>query len=313
MLKHTMGQIPGGGTRRVYGVAYFDGARWFAKVGQSVLDCRWVDPLQPSQGDPIIIDITDDGRGQSTALVVGSYTDQPRPSTGTVLTVGVTELVVTGAFGPTLTTSRFIGSYAVGDPVYLTWDAKTPTVIGKVAAIQTPPAAPPPDTSPQAGWGVEKFVPIASDTYGVGGWGRWATSRNGGEDVYTGSMSGYVLTGSWFYGEQSALLAGKTVDRIRFYLGARLPGVGASGTVTVNVYAHTSRYRPGGDVNRTVGPFTLPVIGGFTGDYIDLPLSFAPILAAGGGISIAGGAYTGFRGRLSGGLSGKLELTWSHS
>ena len=75
-----MAAIPGGNTRRTYGTAHWDGSRWYARIGDSLLDARWVDPMQPLQGGKIVIDITSDGMGQSSAYVAGGYTDQPRPS-----------------------------------------------------------------------------------------------------------------------------------------------------------------------------------------------------------------------------------------
>lgn len=309
-LKHTMAAIPGGNTRRAYGTAYWDGTKWYANMNGSMLEARWLDPIQPIQNGKIVVDITKDDFGLSTALVIGGYTDQPRPSTGTVLTVGVSEIVFTGEDGGSYTTDRFIGTYIPGDPVYLTWDAAAPTIIGIIAAIatvQTTPAPLPPATAPS---GEVKLVATASDTFGVGGWGRWATSQGGGEDVYTGSWAGYTLTGSWFYGAAKPELQGKTITRIRFRLPARL-NVGASGTATIHIYAHNSGARPGGDVTRVTGPYDVGIVQGFAGDYIDLPLTFAPALVAGGGISIAGDPYAGFNSRLDDPESGKLLINWS--
>ena len=315
-LKYTMGAMEAGTTRRTYGTAYYDGSRWWARIGDSLLDARWLDPIQPLQGGRVVIDITNDGLGQSSALVIGGYTDQPRPSTGTVADIlppgpGV-QLVVTGDDGVTYTTGRFIGSYNIGDPVYLTWDAATPTVIGKIGAISVPPPVAPPVAAPGAGTGQAKRITVASDTWGVGGWGRWATSQAGGEDVYSGALGGYTLTGAWFYGAADPALAGKTVTGVRFYLPARLPGVGSyNAAATIHVYAHDSTGRPGGDVNRVAGPFDVNVIAGFRGGFIDLPLTFASALVNGGGISIAGGPYIGFESRLDNPESGKLLLDWT--
>jgi hypothetical protein len=311
-LENTMGAIPGGGTVRKYGTAYWDGAEWRARVGPNLLSCRWLDPIQPKQGGNIVVDITKDEYGQASGLVIGGYTDQPRPSTGVVLFVGVTELVIAGEDGVTYTTDRFlgvIGDYAVSDPLYITWDASQPTVLGIVNDITiTPDAAPPPE-APTAGTGSTNLIATASDTWGVGGWGRWATSQNGGEDVYTGSIGGYTVTGSWFYGSPNPELSGKTLERITFRLPQRL-NVGSGGAVTVDLYAHTSPSRPGSDVTRVVGPHTVSVNPGETKGVIDLPLTFAATVAAGGGISIAGGPYAGFASRLDDAESGKATIYW---
>ena len=309
-LKYTMGAMDPGSTTRYFGTAYWDGGKWWAKLGENLLDARWLDPIQPLQDGKIVVDITNDGKGQSSALVIGGYTDQPRPSTGTVLSVGVSQVVFTGDDGGSYTTSRFIGTYSPGDPVYLTWDAATATIIGKIAAVATVPQAPPPPPPSSATSGETKLSATASDTWGVGGWGRWATSQRGGEDVYAGTWGGYTLTGSWFYGTPRPELAGKTITRILFKVPARL-NVGASGAATIHAYAHTGQKRPGTDVNRVTGPFDISVPQGYGGGYTDLPLSFAPTLVAGGGISIAGDPYVGFQSRLDNPEFGKLIISWS--
>lgn len=313
-LKYTMGAIPGGSTRRTYGTAFWDGAAWFADVGGNLLTCRWLDPIQPLQGGKIVVDITTDEYGQSAALVMGGYTDQPRPSTGTVNSVipaGLsTRLVFDGEDGVTYTTDRFIGSYSPGDPVYLTWDAAVPTIIGKIGAVAVVAEGADRPVPPTAPSGTATSIATASDTFGVGGWGRWATSQYGGEDVYSGTWGGYTVTGSWFYGAPKPELAGKTVTRVQFKVPARL-NVGASGAATIHLYAHTSGSRPGGDVTRVAGPFDVSIPAGWGGGLVDVPTSFAPVINAGGGISIAGSPYVGFVSRIKDPEAGKIIQDWT--
>ena len=186
-FEKTMGQIPGGSTRRTYGTAYWDGTAWFAEVGGNLLTCRWADPIQPFQGAPLVIDLTDDGRGQSSAFVSAMYTDQPRPTTGTVTAIlpagPAVRVVFTGEDGKSYTTDQFSGSYNIGDPVYLTWAAGKPMVLGTIQTITAPNAAPPPEAPTAYPTGYEVIAATASDTWGVGGWGRWATSQRGGRAV----------------------------------------------------------------------------------------------------------------------------------
>lgn len=311
---NTLGAIPAGGTRRTYGTAYWDGSRWWASINGSLLDARWADPIQPAQGGKIIVDITGDGNGLFSAFVVAMYADQPRPSTGTISDIGSTQLSVLGADGAVYVTDRFlgpIGGYAVGDPVYLTWDAAEATVLGVVAGIAPPrEQEPPPTIGGTAPTGYEVLTASASDTWGVGGWGRWSTSQNGGEDVFTGTLGGYTVTGSWFYGAPRPALQGKEITKIQFRLPARIANAGTSAAVTVHLYAHTSQSRPGGDVTRTAGPFDVTVPGGAGPGWHELPLTFADALKAGGGISIAGDPYAGFNSRLDDPESGKLILDW---
>lgn len=313
-FKHTLEAIPEGSTRRTYGTAYWDGAAWSVNINGKLVGCRWLDPIQPVQGGNLLVDITNEGRGQFSAWVMGGYTDQPRPSTGVILAFGVLEIVISGEDGVTYTTTRYLGpitDYDLGDNVYVTWDAATPTILGKVNEMTVTEPAPTPVTPPPAPTvGEVHIIASASDTWGVGGWGRWATSQNGGEDVYTGTWGGFTVTGAWFYGAPKPELQGKTITRIRFKVPARM-NVGASGAADIHLYAHNSGARPAGDVARVVGPQDVSIPWGFGGGFIDLPLSFAAALVAGGGISIAGNPYAAFNSRLDDPESGKLILNWS--
>ena len=255
-LKHTMAAMGSDSVGRYFGTTYWDGSKWWARIGDSLLDPDWLDTVQPVQGDNIVVDIITKGRGQSSALVIGSYTSQPAPPVGTV-----------------------------------------------------PQAAPPPKPATVRS-GDTHLAPTASDTWGVGGWGRWATSQRGGQAVYTGTWSGQTVTGSWFYGAPRPELAGKTVTRVLFKVPPRLE-VGASGDVVVHFYAHTSGSRPGDDVNRVSGPFDVTIPDGYAGGYTDLPTAFGSVIADGGGISIAGGSYAGFQSRLKNPSFGELIVSWS--
>lgn len=315
-LTQTTKAISGERIRRDYGVAQWDGSRWLANIRGSLLDVRWLDPIMPVQGGKIVIDFTKDERGQSTALVIGAYADQPRPSTGVVLAVGVTEIVFTGEDGTVYSTDRFIGSYVLEDLIFFTWAAGKPVIIGAIPSIDTVYPAPPPAPVGTA-TGETILLPTASDTWGVGGWGRWSTSRPAGtrqpgEDVFTGTQSGYTVTGAWFYGAPKPELAGKTITAVQFDIPPRLAGVGAyNDPVTIYIYAHTSQSRPGTDVNRVLGPHPVTIQPGSPGGLVDLPLNFGPTIAGGGGLSIAGGPYTGLKSRLANPEYGKAILKWS--
>lgn len=316
-LTNTKAAIPAGGTTREYGTAYWDGTEWWANVRGGHLMARWIDPIQPVQGGKIVVDITSDGKGLATALVVGLYTDQPRPSSGTIATVGVDEIELTGDDGKPYKTKRFLGTvagYTAGDLVYLTWDAAQPTIIGKIPAI-TPPASseplPPPVAIPVDQTGQETLIATASDTWGVGGWGRWAGSQSGGEQVYSGSWGGQTLTGSWFYGAPRPALQGKTITRVQFRVPDRLEVGSNNSPATMHVYAHTSQYRPAGDVGRSVGPENVVLAVGQDAAWVDLPTTFGAVIAAGGGISIAGDPYIGLNGRRKDPDSGKLLVDWT--
>ncbi|WP_314325429.1 hypothetical protein [Paenarthrobacter ilicis] len=317
-LVKTKEAIPAGGTTREYGTAYFDGTEWWANVRGGMVMARWNKNVQPVQGGSIVVDITSDGRGLATGLVICEYGDQPAPSTGSVLAVGVDQIVFTGDDGGNYTTKSFLGpstDYAPGNPVKLSWASNQPTILGVIAAINAPPIQPPvpPPAAPTIiQSGQETLVATASDTYGVGGWGRWAQSTNGGEQLYSGSLGGQVLTGSWFYGPPRPALQGKTISRVQFRVPARLNNVGNyNAPATMHVYVHTSQYRPGGDVGRTMGPFDVVLAVGQSPAWIDLPAAVGPVIAAGGGISIAGDPYIGLNGRRNDPESGKLLMDWN--
>lgn len=316
-FKHTLAAMEPGTTRRTYGTAYWDGSRWWANVGGNLIDARWNMAIRVSQGLPIVVDITSDGQGQSTAAVPFAYGDQPMPGTGTASEVipggTATEIVFVGEDGVTYRTDQFIGEFNPGDPIYLNWDADKPTIMGRIGALAVVPTAPEPSTPTGPTRGETTAIAAASDTFwGPGGWGSYATSRNGGEDVYTGTWAGNTVTGAWFYGAPKPELPGKTIDRVQFKLPARLPGVGNyNADITIHLYAHTSGSRPGGDVARVAGPFDFVVPAGWGGGLIDLPLTFGPALVPGGGVSIAGGAYAGFASRLKDPESGKLIFDWT--
>jgi len=308
-LKKTLAAIPAGGTRRVYGTSYFDGSKWWVNLNGNLIDARWLSEVSPQQDGPIVVDLTNNGDGQSSAVVMGGYSDQPRPRTGTVLSVGITEIVMTGADGITYTTSRFSGTYSVGDPVYVAWDSATPIILGKLPSITpTPPTQAPIPATPVAQTGTAKAAAGKTNSWwGPGGWGSWA---GGGEQVYSGSYGAGPVSGAWFYGAAFTNLGSKTITAIRFRLPQRL-NIGSSGSATVHLYAHTSKYQPGGDVNRTVGPFNVTATQAQGAHWITLPLTFAPVLMAGGGISITGDPYVGFDGRLKDPQSGRIEMDWN--
>ena len=334
----TLAAIPDGGGRLVYGTAYWDGAQWWANVGGNNLGARWLDPIVPAQGDKIAVLLSKDGAGQSNAIVLGGYSDQPRPSDGEVLTVSETEIVVTGAFGGTFTTDRFINpyipgaflegpvdpevpplqdpprlTYAPGDPVHLSWDAAIPTILGIIGIpVAAPPeASQPTPPSPKPQTGTAKAPATRSNTWHPSyGWGNYAGSQNGGQQLYSGSWYGSTVTAAWFYGNAFTSLGSKTVTAIRFRLPARL-NVGASGGATIHLHAHTSKTQPGGDVNRIAGPHNIAVTHMQGARWITLPLAWASILKAGGGISLSGEPYVGYNGRLRDPESGRIEMDWT--
>lgn len=281
-------------------------------VNGNTLGASWADPLVVAEGDPVLVEISGGRAGQGRAFVRSRVTNAPRPGQATVTTTpaGSPTITVTGTDGEVYS-ATFIASYTpvVGDKVLLSWNAALPSVQGKVSITAAPPPPPPVVVPPPAAQtGTERYQAQASGTlWGPGGWDSWA---GGNSNVYQGNYGSGPLYGAWFYHGSPKQLAGRTITRIRFLLGARRPVGSNNAPVTVHFYAHTSTYKPGGDVSRTVGPADVTANPGQGLTEYDLPLSFAPVLQAGGGIAIGGDPYAGFLGINSQPESGLLIMDW---
>lgn len=281
----------------------------------NIIPARWADPLVVAVGDPVTVSIAA-GQSLGDAVVTARTAMAPRPATGTVKApiVAGPVITITGTDG-TDYTATFLTSYTptVGDNVSLAWKNGSPEVSGKVGAVAAPgsntapvPAPPGPSQSGQT-----PYAATDSATYvpGLGLWDKW--SLQGGR-LYQGSSGGYATYGAWFYAGSPAQLAGRTITRIQFTLGARDPNAGGySSPVPVHFYTHSSTNRPGGDVTRVTGPFDVIIQPGAGQATFDLPTSFAADLLNGGGISIAGDPYTGFAGVRQDAMSGLLLFDWS--
>ena len=284
-------------------------------VNGNILPARWADPLVVAEGDSVLVEINSARKGQGAAFVRCRLTDTPRPGTGVVKTVPPSSptVTVTGSDGVDYT-ATFVSSYTpvVADPVILSWNASVPSVLGKITTTAAEAVTiPPPVAAPPSASSGENGVPFPashSDTFwGPGGWGSWAGGNN---HVYQGDFGSGPVYGAWFYAGSVARLAGKTITRIRIRLGSRRSVGNNNQPVTVHFYAHTSAHKPGGDVSRTVGPHDVTAQPGQGLTEYDLPLTFAPVLQAGGGIAIAGNPYAGFLSATSQPESGLLLIDW---
>lgn len=301
------------------GVVVEAGGSLAVNVNGKVIPARWADPLVVVAGDPVIVDITSSRRGQGEAIVRHRVAAGPRPGTGTVTTVPPSSptITVTGSDGVAYA-ATFVASYTpvVGDPVILSWNAAAPSVTGKVSVSTTPEnqAAAPVAAAPSVEYGATPFTATNSGTYtpSLGGWDRWA---GGGTRLYQGG-SAYGASGgnfgAWFYGGSPTQLAGRTITRIQFRIGARLEVGSNNSPITFHFYAHNSSVKPGGDVLRVAGPHEVG-IGPHQGPAtIDLPVSvFASHLLTGGGIAIAGEPYGGMNGVMQQADSGSLIMDWN--
>lgn len=287
------------------------------KVGGLSQPAAWPAGVYAAPGDQIFVAqlVKPDAPAQNVVLGrVGA--DGPREGTVTTVPGGSdTITVTTDGVGYKAT---FLTGYTptVGDRVRLFWQGRDVTVLGAVGVTPDPdyvsPApgtAPPP---PPVSSGVFNAPATDSATFwGPGGWDSWA---GGGGHIHQGTWAGSTLTGAWFYGNTMAELAGATISRIQFRVPARRT-VGSYNTAgNLHLHAHTSPSRPGGDVTRS-GLMDVSIPPGWApepdGGWFDLPLSYAPTLIGGGGISIAGDPYMGFVGKPSDPASGQLRIEWS--
>lgn len=312
-LEQLVAKIPAGGARLRLGVVTTVAGERMVNVDGNVIRAHsWADPLVVDDGDPVEVQIFSGGIGGGRVHVSGRSTRQPRPRTGTVTQVPAGSPTITvSAGGVSYATEPVGGPYAVNDVVHLDWGAGAPRAIGKVtltATVKAPAAPAPKPPPPKAISGRTSAHARLSRTYWPGG--GWGSYAGDGGKVYQGTWFGATVTGAFFYGTPFKALAGRKIKRIRFRTGQHL-AVGNSGSKTFHFYAHTHPTQPGGDTNRVVGPFDYTLPQGAGQRWIDLPLSFADTLIAGGGIAVAGEPYAAMAGRTASSPdSGAIIIDW---
>jgi hypothetical protein len=284
------------------------------KIGGVAQVAAWPADVYAAPGDAIIVAqiLKPDAPAQNVVVSrVGA--SGPREATVTAAPGGSDTITATAA--GTDYTVTFLTSYTptVGDRVRLLWQGRDATVVGKVGITPAEPAPPTTTPVPPPAATSGTFARAASDsaTFSSGyGWNSYY-----GQNVYQGDGSAYgaasVNNGAWFYAGAFAELAGATIHRVQLRLPARKSAGGYNSAGTIHIYAHTSPNRPGGDVARTAGPFDISIPAGFGGGLVDVPTSTAPILIAGGGFSITGSPYMGFRGKAEDPASGQALIDWS--
>lgn len=293
-----MEAMPAATTTPLLGTVVTEGGVRKVNVNGNNLLATWADPVVVDDGDSVDVLIYSAGVGQGRVKVTGRSTSQPRPRTATVTQVPAGSPTITVTANSVAYTAEPVGGpYTVGNLVHLDWGAGRPRVIGKVALTAAPeiPGAggvAPPAPSPSVG--STSAAAVASRTYWAGG--GWGSYAGDGNKVHQGTWGSATVTGAWFYGSAFAGLAGRTITRIRFRTGQRL-AVGANNApAQFHFYAHTHPSQPGGDTNRVAGPHHWTAAPGNGPEWIDLPVSLAPVLIAGGGIAIAGEPYAAMAG-----------------
>ena len=317
MTNPLLGQPAGSSSSLLrFGDIVLAGTSLTLSVDGLVQSARWVQGYVPALGDAVAFVVTRDQEGQSSNLVLGKVaaTSSPvLPDEALVTSVPASSATITVAIDGTSYTAKFVGTApAVGDRVLLEHRRGMVYVVGKVgttaapAPPEPPPAPPaPPPTGPTSG--TATFGATDSATARVGsGW-----NSPSGQTVIQGSYGGVTYAGSWFYGTAPSSLGGRTIAGARVYLAARRRMGSYNDPVTIHLYAHTSTSRPGGDVSRVVGPHNVTLPPGWGGGWVDIPVSLAAQVVAGGGLGIAGNPYAGLDGRGDNPQSGAVQIDWT--
>ena len=287
------------------------------KIGGLSQPAAWPSGVYAAPGESLLIAQLVKGDAPAQNVVLGRVgADGPREATVTTVPGGSDTITVTA--NSVAYTATFLAAYtpAVGDRVRLLWQGRDVTVVGKVGVTPAPiiaggGTAPPP---PPVGVGTFNAPALDSATYWSGG--GWDSIRPYGGIVTQGTVYGTsnVVTGSFFYGNTMAELAGATITRAQFRVPQRRTVGDYNSALTLHLYAHTSPSRPGGDVTRVGSPFDITIPAGWNpapGEgFIDIPTTTAPTLIAGGGISISGEPDMSFVGKPSDPAAGQLRLDW---
>ena len=173
----------------------------------------------------------------------------------------------------------------IGDDVEINWFSGL--IQGKVkglAVVAAPIENPPATSTPFSNL---RIMAETSGSY----ISRWWTN-----DVYNGDSN----TGAWFYGARVADgLRGATIKKIEIFLNPRQVLYGPP-----QVGTHTSGSKSGGNVTVSNQIALEPRSG-----WVEIPVSWAAVLQAGGGIGVTPSGYTIWRGTGSDALSGALRFS----
>lgn len=275
----------------------------------------WLDPVSVNQGDNVIVALTRGEAGQSSAIVLGRVTDVPRPTTGTVVSVGSGQAVVRTSFGNVSATHSW-SAPSVGQVVSLMWQDGRPTTVGPVtwkapdAPSDTPPSAPSQRLGQTDGTAVIRPVYSAS----------WSTRRSDGRPWTERIVAGgkFQSVGAWGYGGQFAALkaiAGLRVLEASLHFGERTADGGNNAAATLQGRCHAA-----GSLGRqptAAGPSLSVTLAQWApgGQDVTLPAAVAQWLVTNGG----GLMWTG--GSTEGGVSdigtdpdsGRITIKWTNT
>lgn len=315
------------GLRRVPAYAAAEG---MVRIGGLVQPAVWMKHVAAAEGDPLIVDIIERPDAQAQVVVIGAAGRMVEPaSRGRIVAAPQGSDTLMVEVGGLEIQATFLASYvpAINDRVLLYWQSGEATVMGKVGIIPAVgPAAvataaeqmttPPP---PRKGTGSDTFTAKDSATYSPGfGWNTYYDS-----DAYQGNGSQWGASsannGAFFYHGDPSRLARKTPVRVRFRVPSRKRAGNFNSAVTLNLFLHSSKTRPGGDVSRS-SSHTIVVPANYRRGQTsadikeglaDLPVSWgARFIEDDYGIGFSGGAYAGFAGRGDEPDAGQLIIDW---
>ena len=257
----------------------------------------WTLGSAPRVGDDVAV-LSIDGM----AVVLDAISQTPSPATG--LVSGEPEdgrIPVTSADGVTVM-ARYVELEDDVPPdidtrVALLWQNSDPIIVaGPLVPVLGDPVPP----APPAGGGSTGPTRLHLQATAAGSWRPFGWEHG---VVKQGAYSGAPSNrGAWFHGYQAAQIAGRTVTRLQMMLGGR---DGSAGSYNAALPAHFYVASGTGPNNWSgiAGPvdITIPAAS-WGGGWIDLPPTWAPLLAAGNGIGIAGSPYLGISGSPPSGL-----------
>lgn len=287
-----------------------EGGGFAVNVQGGVPPAKWPAGYIPTLGDPVDVLMVD-----GSARVLGPVIAGPRPSRGVVADAPSSGTVLLDTDAGQVRAQYAGTAPVIGTVVFLDWQATTARLFSPEAAAVVPaagptpgPAVPPPP--PVSSSGTLSVAALDSASFNTR-YGTWSSFY--GTQVIQGSYGGGgQIRGAWFYGDAPAQVRGRTVVGLQIRLGARRRMGDYNSPLTLNLYLHTARTRPGGDVTRTLGPAAVVLAPSAGAQWVDLPAAWGQALAdSGGGIGVAGGSYGGVNGIGDDPASGQLALDWT--
>ena len=282
-----------GGTALVTGTVGWAQGRPTVTIEGVQVPATWLDPVSVNYGDSVAVALCRGEAGQSSAVVLGRVTDAPRPTTGTVVSVGGGQAIVRTAFGNVSATHSW-NPPSVGQVVSLMWQDGRPTTVGPVtySAPDAPTAGPP--TAPAQQLGQIDGTAVIRPVYSA----SWSTRRSDGRPWAERIVAGgrFQSVGAWGYGAQFAALKaipGLRIVEAALHFGERTAD-GGNTAVTIQGRCHAAGSL--GQQPTAIGPSLSVALAKWApgGQDVTLPAEVAQwLITNGGGLLWTGGSTEG--------------------